>query len=33
MLEYTVVCNYAPGGNYVSDPMYKTGDPASACAF
>ena len=25
------VCNYAPGGNYLNQPVYKVGSPASAC--
>ncbi|GLH00456.1 Venom allergen 3, partial [Gryllus bimaculatus] len=25
------VCNYAPGGNYVGQPLYQVGSPRSAC--
>lgn len=25
------VCNYAPGGNYISLPVYRIGKPSSAC--
>lgn len=26
-----LVCNYAPGGNYVGLPIYESGNPASKC--
>lgn len=25
------VCNYAPGGNFISFPVYNVGKPSSAC--
>lgn len=25
------VCNYAPGGNYISFPVYNVGNPTSDC--
>lgn len=27
------VCNYAPGGNYISLPVYKIGTPSSGCPY
>lgn len=26
-----LVCNYGPGGNYISLPVYKVGKPAADC--
>ena len=29
--KHTVVCNYNPAGNFISQPIYKTGRPCTAC--
>ncbi|CAH1113371.1 unnamed protein product [Psylliodes chrysocephalus] len=29
--NYFFACNYGPGGNYLSEPVYQPGPPASAC--
>ncbi|KAK4887811.1 hypothetical protein RN001_004082 [Aquatica leii] len=29
--EFLLVCNYAPGGNYIGMPVYKPGPSGSAC--
>jgi hypothetical protein len=31
MLQTTIICNYAPGGNFDGEQPYKTGPPCSSC--
>ncbi|CAG9766666.1 unnamed protein product [Ceutorhynchus assimilis] len=30
--QVILVCNYGPGGNYLGQPVYQTGKPASKCS-
>lgn len=31
MFQYVIVCNYGEGGNIIGKPVYKRGDPCTAC--
>lgn len=31
MYKDTLVCNYAPAGNYINNPVYIRGPPGTGC--